>query len=907
MGWALVFLMHFIKTSGDADTLSTLQTKLDVSTDESSPSVETMEVDFSNEDEYFTEDLESLPQHHDEEDVLYRAPKSLQDVLYRAPKSLPLETHEDGEWETDYIGGDADATSKDRPHAAIMQQSISDEEAEAEEYAAMFQRMIEESMGDDGEEEVLPSGSYDASQAPCVHKRKYLHETFVHAGYSKSSYICKPCHVTCFGMCKGPEVEDCLLDSEVKTQTRRNRKATASFVASFEKVMKSHSENTVALMDLSKMSDPNQTSCEVVSSVPVNTNRSFYGNITAALQLVVDDTSTALQLVVDDTSTSGITDLTTLKNFVQDAIKNENARNGILAGVTEELKTDEAGEMGAVATVVEDGKVSSSVTGTKAVAQTGSPTVEALVQSSCKAEDSEHKAMEVELEKTEKAEEKLLSTLGGRGQARRRQSVKKNQAVTNSRQHHKARRRRVNHGRRRRRHKRRRRNKNDEEEDENEEETEYLLGGEGECVDAVAKMVETAQLIYDCYKSNYAILKNAFCEPAEKHNTLKKGMEAMMVAAEIIQTVTAPLQYVPYVKFVAKPMYKIAKIVRKKMTPMVRTMRTMRYSPYGTFHENANCCPPKTKDHTCNHWPYKKYKCASCQKGIMCHAARACNTLIKLEEKIDTWKEEKYDPYIEHFTEGAAHQQALINVANGAFLQRCGITHCSHVLHIATWIENQVKYYFLDRFCPIPLPTVNIPSFNLGVMNFLIKIGDFFKKIKLALGRMHCFYCPWVDAWWERVCTRVCIPCCGWRGRRRWVGHPYCNWCCHHVCVSVPRVRAYMRRFCFSFMAILKGLGAAFRAVLGPILAFVEGIIDALMAPIKALINAILDKLGFNVNFGILPLPQLPNIQLPNLPTLHITWPSWPHWLKIHYENINCQTLKNLVYRNIHSRVSAVA
>lgn len=376
MGWALVFLMHFIKTSGDADTLSTLQTKLAVSTDESSPSVETMEVDFSNEDEYFTEDLESLPQHHDEEDV-----------LYRAPKSLPLETHEDGEWETDYIGGDADATSKDRPHAAIMQQSISDEEAEAEEYAAMFQRMIEESMGDDGEEEVLPSGSYDASQAPCVHRRKYLHETFVHAGYSKSSYICKPCHVTCFGMCKGPEVEDCLLDSEVKTQTRRNRKATASFVASFEKVMKSHSENTVALMDLSKMSDPNQTSCEVVSSVPVNTNRSFYGNITAALQLVVDDTST-----------SGITDLTTLKNFVQDAIKNENARNGILAGVTEEVKTDEAGEMDAVATVVEDGKVSSSVTGTKAVAQTGSPTVEALVQSSCKAEDSEHKAMEVELE-----------------------------------------------------------------------------------------------------------------------------------------------------------------------------------------------------------------------------------------------------------------------------------------------------------------------------------------------------------------------------------------------------------------------------------------------------------------------------------------------------------------------------
>jgi len=897
MGWALVFLMHFIKTSGDADTLSTLQTKLDVSTDESSPSVETMEVDFSNEDEYFTEDLESLPQHHDEEDV-----------LYRAPKSLPLETHEDGEWETDYIGGDADATSKDRPHAAIMQQSISDEEAEAEEYAAMFQRMIEESMGDDGEEEVLPSGSYDASQAPCVHRRKYLHETFVHAGYSKSSYICKPCHVTCFGMCKGPEVEDCLLDSEVKTQTRRNRKATASFVASFEKVMKSHSENTVALMDLSKMSDPNQTSCEVVSSVPVNTNRSFYGNITAALQLVVDDTSTAaLQLVVDDTSTSGITDLTTLKNFVQDAIKNENARNGILAGVTEEVKTDEAGEMDAVATVVEDGKVSSSVTGTKAVAQTGSPTVEALVQSSCKAEDSEHKAMEVELEKTEKAEEKLLSTLGARGQARRRQSVKKNQAVTNSRQHHKARRRRVNHGRRRRRHKRRRRNKNDEEEDENEEETEYLLGGEGECVDAVAKMVETAQLIYDCYKSNYAILKNAFCEPAEKHNTLKKGMEAMMVAAEIIQLVTAPLQYVPYVKFVAKPMYNIAKIVRKKMTPLVRTMRTMRYSPYGTFHENANCCPPKTKDNTCNRWPYKKYKCASCQKGIMCHAARACNTLIKLEEKIDTWKEEKYDPYIEHFTEGAAHQQALINVANGAFLQRCGITHCSHVLHIATWIENQVKYYFLDRFCPVPLPTVNIPSFNLGVMNFLIKIGDFFKKIKLALGRFHCFYCPWVDMWWQRVCTRVCIPCCGWRGRRRWVGHPYCNWCCHHVCVPVLRARAYMKRFCFSFMAILKGLGAAFRAVLGPVLAFVEAIIDALMAPIKALINAILDKLGFNVNFGILPLPQLPNIQLPNLPTLHIEMPSWPHWLKIHYENINCQTLKNLVYRNIHSRVSAVA
>jgi hypothetical protein len=108
-------------------------------------------------------------------------------------------------------------------------------------------------------------------------------------------------------------------------------------------------------------------------------------------------------------------------------------------------------------------------------------------------------------------------------------------------------------------------------------------------------------------------------------------------------------------------------------------------------------------------------------------------------------------------------------------------------------------------------------------------------------------------------------------------------------------------------MDILKGLGAVFRAVLGPILAIVEAIIDVLMAPIKALINAILDKLGFNVNFGISPWPQLPNIQLPNLPTLHITWWWWPHWLKLHYEAINCRTLKSLITRSIHSRVSAVA
>lgn len=882
MGWALVFLMHFIKTSGDADTLSTLQTKLDVSTNESSISVEKTEIDPSNENEYFSEDLERLTHKHDEEDE-----------LYRTPSSLPVDAHEDAEWEKDYIGGDADA---EWARSAMMQQSISDEEADAEQFAASFQRMIDESMGDDGEEVVLRAGSYEASQAPCVNENKYLHETFVHADYTKSSYICKPCHITCSGKCKGPDAEDCLLDSEVKKQPRRNKKATASFVASFEKVMRSRSENTVALMDLSELSDVNQTSCEVVSSVPVSANTSFYGDTTANLQLVVDEVGAENQLI----------DSTTLKGFAQDAIQDENERNGFFPGVSENVNTAQVEEV-SVTRVVEDGTVASSAQGAKAVTQPVALAVKEVVQKSCEDEEEEQKAVERELDRTKEADEKFHGTLGRRSRsARRRYTTRKNQMVTNSKQSNKARRRRRRppaRRRRRRRQKRRRRSKKDEEEeDENEEETEWLLNGEGECVDAVTKLVETAQEMYDCYKSNFARLKQVFCEPAEKHMKLKKGMEAIMVSSHIIEVITKPLKPIPYVGPVAKVLWGVALATRRVITPKVRFMRSLRVAQYGTFWENSDCCPPKAKSADCVKWPGATYRCGSCSQGSMCQAARACNTLTKLEEKIDTWKEETYDPYIEYLTEAAAHHQGVYNIANGLILQRCGINACGEALKIATFIEAQVKFYFLDRFCPIPVPSVSIPSFDLGVVNFLVKIGNVFGKIKLALGKLYCMYVPQAQAWWQRVCTRICHPCCGWARRRRWAGHPYCNWCCHHVCVPVLRMRFYMKRFCFSAMRILQGLGAIFRAVLGPILAIIDRIINALLAPIRALVNAILNKLGFNVNFGINPWPSLPDIRLPNLPRM---WPDldWHGY----YFNLNCNALKNLAVRHVTQRVGAVS
>jgi hypothetical protein len=396
---------------------------------------------------------------------------------------------------------------------------------------------------------------------------------------------------------------------------------------------------------------------------------------------------------------------------------------------------------------------------------------------------------------------------------------------------------------------------------------EALLKGEGKCLDAVKKVTETSQEVYGCFKENFGRLKSVVCTPPEKHKALTSSLSAVLTTANVIAMITLPIQSLPYIGPPAKVMNKVAKVVKKLIKPKVRVLKKFRRAPRGTRFENSNCCPPLVKDRSCHAYPGSTYKCASCSSGIMCYMARACNTLNKIEEKVDEWKAKYYDPFVDKIVQSAEYYQGISNqVHKGCFLWGCGFKECDWVMKMATKLENEVRSKFLNRFCPIRLPRVRLPDFSkaMGALNFLRKIGKAFEKIKRALQKQHCMRLPKPYGGFRRKCTRVCLPCCGSRRRRRWISAK-CGTCCHRACAKVPYGGVRMVRYCFSASKILKGLGAVFKAVLGPILNVINRIIDAIMRPVVSLFNRILRMLGISVDWRISPLPKL-NMRVPMLP-----------------------------------------
>merc|ERR1719460_1728282 len=97
------------------------------------------------------------------------------------------------------------------------------------------------------------------------------------------------------------------------------------------------------------------------------------------------------------------------------------------------------------------------------------------------------------------------------------------------------------------------------------------------------------------------------------------------------------------------------------------------HQPYGKT-EDANCCPPfATSDYRCKWHPGWRYKCGGCHSGVMCYAQKACNTLIKMEGKIDAWKVKYYDPLIERLSEAAVNADKADVIASNSLFKKCGI------------------------------------------------------------------------------------------------------------------------------------------------------------------------------------------------------------------------------------------
>lgn len=251
---------------------------------------------------------------------------------------------------------------------------------------------------------------------------------------------------------------------------------------------------------------------------------------------------------------------------------------------------------------------------------------------------------------------------------------------------------------------------------------------------------------------------------------------------------------------------------------------------------------------------------------------RACNTLQKLETKIDKWKAHYYDPIVVKIADAVQYTQAANNaVYHASWLARCGqgLNTCSQVKALADKISNSIGGTFTDKYCPLRPPGIPFPNISpiSVVLDWLGKIAGVFRGIQLELGKMHCVSYPTVDAWWENACTRVCTPCCSYHGRRRWTGGVRCRSCCHNVCVKVLKQRWYTKRLCFSALNILNGLSGFVNSLLGPIKNIIKAAMDLLLRPVVNLFNQILAKLNLNVNFAFPKLPDF-NFNMPSLPAV---------------------------------------
>jgi len=449
----------------------------------------------------------------------------------------------------------------------------------------------------------------------------------------------------------------------------------------------------------------------------------------------------------------------------------------------------------------------------------------------------------------------------------------------------------------------------------------------GKCTAAMDHIIGTYQSVYGCVKEKYDKLKTIACDPPAQFKTLKDNIDTAVGIAKFLKKNSQPFQNVPKVGPFAKQLSKIAGLFVQKADPKRKMLEKLFSQPRRWIKEDADCCPPlATKDKKCkNDW---KYKCGGCEKGAMCYANQFCNSLTKMENKVNAWKKAYFDPAIDSMTVATVNAQSV-----NSLLAKCGVNSCTEAEKFARGVKKMVEQKFLDKFCPIPTPSLKMP--NLGLINtvlgFLKKIKAVIDKIKGYLSKEFCVPIPKIKFWTEQKCANVKLPCCsskssrrrsllfvedsnavvddgshgkrwGGRRRRRWfkaitktvskvakkvaktkivkkIGKVAkkiakkipikCGFCTNRVCVPVPKSKAWMDKVCFSAQLILDGLGAAIRVFFAPIMKVIKLFLDKIMAPIWSMINKLIDQF-------FAPLKKLGGFKFPDLKVMQIDLPKLP-------------------------------
>lgn len=716
------------------------------------------------------------------------------------------------------------------------------------QFLAIFDGMLAESVGVDGEMVVKPLTDDSAATDPPCEALGYLHATFIHADHAAATFVCKACHTECKDECTGPEKSDCLHE-----ETKRGEQASlfqlgsakSAFTASFRDLLKSKkNKHGIAFVSMSQQhseargshwfgqannSADNGLGSNLSSCLADGSCSSGVMNTTTSSQ--VNMSSMTVEIITDTSLPGAPNAIIAISHFnepAQQQIIAAEKEAGFLPGMTEEANFTEDNDSAEDSAIATESGAPNSDPDVGDLVQQNTPPPPSLLQS-CEtlhrgrlntSLGALHSDVQYRLKMITKDFVKM--------------SVKKKTkdfAKTKLK--------------------------------------EWISAQEGDCLDALDDVIGVVQEVYACFKTHYQQFTKAVCKPPDTFDDIYSQMESILTNAGILNTVAYPLQNLPYIGAAAKILYQVSDRIKSTLKPRVNALAKHKRQPNPNIKDDPKFCKP----FPASGWQRSSaYNCAGCSDGSVCKMQTACNTVRGLELKIDTWKANNFDPLLVKLAEAVQHVQAGANAVNSAsWLYTCnGFKQCADLQTLTNKIRSQVQTHFLDGLCPLQVPDVpklpNIDPLNV-VAGFLAKIGAVFAKVKVELAKPRCIYVPEIRFWHERQCHSICFKCCKYSGRRRWTGKISCNNCCSNICVWVLKSKVTIRKYCFSTMQIMNGISGLFNKFLGPIKIAIEKVIDVLLSPIRALFDKIIQLIGIEVDIPMVDLPSF-DFDLPSLPTL---------------------------------------
>mmetsp|Transcript_60761 Transcript_60761/g.142142 ORF Transcript_60761/g.142142 Transcript_60761/m.142142 type:complete len:807 (+) Transcript_60761:61-2481(+) len=679
-----------------------------------------------------------------------------------------------------------------------------------------------------GEDGILVIGTLE-KRNPCDGVG-YLHTTFVHMDHKEATFVCLPCSPLCKSSCGGPGREGC--DEVVTKERRAGRRPVTLIQEPHNKPFADGFHNAFVQISMNGGTIPKynnsinistKTPEEVKACLEKGTcSMETKNTTTASGDLAFKNTTATLISMTPDMSHN--VDKKKLNADVQNAIDKEKTRNGLIAGVDEDIDKD-IKEIPEWDDEVEDGPVRSDSLG-----KAETPNNAILLQEF----DNMTDFYRIETQEESYMNKSRGFDIWGFNQVM--QGKWKDYARFTAKMAAK---------------------------DFAKEAIKAWIGThEGKCVDAIDELLGVVTRVHHCYAQATAF-RAPICAVKNNYITVRDTVQTIYHASGGITRVAGYFTNVPYVGAFMNLLKNTFKLLHDSTRKPRDKIYDMKKSPYGDAeqYENWDCCRPKflmKKDMKaeCTVWPGDEYRCAACNKGAICNAYRACNKFYITEMVIDDWAKLFVLPVM-----GAA----ALFVQGEGFLKGCvGTDGCNDIKKATAKMKSMVEKAV--GWCPVNVD-LNFPVPNVfsGLQNVMNSVNSFLNKVAAALDKQHCLWVPLIACETRWHCWNWCISCPGWGRRRRWSGFRWRS-CCFRTCIPYPYCWTYWRHYCFSARDILNGISGFLRTFLSPILKAIEWAIELLMRPVRHILNGLVDALMKPLNAIKLNLPDitLPEFSVPS-------------------------------------------